>query len=402
MSDSDTPEGQDAIHDERPRHLSPLSIQAAALLRSIDGLTTIFWITIGGTILSVLFAGLMQLEVNLANDYIYVGEYQVPKSILPLSGAGFALFLFWLTGNRLRMLQYVLSRSEFPVRAVRDLFRLNPPLLSVFSSDNQRRWSLGNGVAVLLLLWGIYFGNSVAIVLRASVEAGALSSQFEPLALASYAAVLLATGAYGVFAITRPLRRIFSELHGEELVIGWPRYLFALFISIVVIGANNASQISTAEQDNDLLGPAMATAIDGGTIYLNGIEVVLIGLRALGVDQVCQDAKGADYACGRAARQHLQELVQSRRVICAPLLNAGRGRVVATCRELNATEAPPDSYVDYFEGEDRESLSDMMVSEGLALASGLATQALRDKQNAAQATRRGIWQGSFDPSTNPQ
>ena len=36
-------------------HLSPLSIQASALVRSIDALSNIFWISLGGTFLTIFF-----------------------------------------------------------------------------------------------------------------------------------------------------------------------------------------------------------------------------------------------------------------------------------------------------------------------------------------------------------
>ena len=95
-------DGIDAGHPDTltaltPAQLSPLSIQAAALVRSIEGLSNIFWISIGGIFLTMFFAGLSQLEVNATTDYIYLGEYQVPRSILPLASLAFAMFTFWMT-----------------------------------------------------------------------------------------------------------------------------------------------------------------------------------------------------------------------------------------------------------------------------------------------------------------
>ena len=50
-----------APHDDSVPPVHPLSIQAASLIRSIDALSFMFWLSIGGTILTVLFAGLNQL-----------------------------------------------------------------------------------------------------------------------------------------------------------------------------------------------------------------------------------------------------------------------------------------------------------------------------------------------------
>ena len=91
--------------------LSPLSIQAAALIRSMEALSNIFWISLGGTVLTIFFAGLNHLNLNANSDYISLGEYQVPKAILPLAALSFALFAFWMTSNRLSMLAYVLART---------------------------------------------------------------------------------------------------------------------------------------------------------------------------------------------------------------------------------------------------------------------------------------------------
>ena len=381
-------------------HLSPLSVQASALIRSIDSLSTIFWFTIGGAFLSVFFAGLMLLETNVRSDSLYLGEFEVPKSILPLIAAGFALFMFWLTSNRLKMLHYVLSRSEFPNEIVRDLFRLNPPLFNVFSSDNYRRWSIGTGVGVLTLIWGIYFGNSVAIMLRGTLQASATSSQFDPASLWLFAGIMVATIAYGIYAISVPLKSIHEELHEELFKIGWPRYLYAFGVALTVFFFNNAADFNTADQDNDLLGPATANAIDGGTLFLNGIEVGLIGVRPLAADQICQDKQGSDYACGREARQYLQSLLQTTPVVCAPLYNIGRNRVAAACRLLHENLTAPDSFPDFFAETDTASLSQLVIARGYGLVSGIGgfgRDELAKHQEAAQSARLGIWQGSFDP-----
>jgi hypothetical protein len=74
--------------------VSPLSVQAASLIRSIDALSTIFWISIGGTILTLLFAGLNQLAGNVAADSIYIGvrfqrrSCRLPVSASPRSSSG--------------------------------------------------------------------------------------------------------------------------------------------------------------------------------------------------------------------------------------------------------------------------------------------------------------------------
>ena len=126
--------------------LSPLSIQAAALVKCIDGLSNIFWISFAGTFLSIFFASLNQLDANAASDHIFLGEYQVPKSILPLAAVAFALFVFWLTANRLKVLNDALHTTVLPADAVHEIIRLNPPVLHVFQNDSLRHFSPASGV----------------------------------------------------------------------------------------------------------------------------------------------------------------------------------------------------------------------------------------------------------------
>ena len=98
-------DGLAPAHDPEQSQLSPLSIQAASLVRSIDALSRIFWISLAGTFLTIFFAGLSQLDANVSGDFISLGEYQVPKSLVPLAAMLFAVFVMWLTANRLRMLR---------------------------------------------------------------------------------------------------------------------------------------------------------------------------------------------------------------------------------------------------------------------------------------------------------
>lgn len=144
--------------------LSPLSIQAAALVRSIDALSYLFWIAIIGTVISVFIAGLAGLESNAGRESILFGEYEVPRSILPPASLGFAVFLFWLTGSRLRMLDQVLADNELPIGMARQLFELNPPVLHVFEPNNAGRFAPLSGVSVYLWMWSVFFGNSAGLV----------------------------------------------------------------------------------------------------------------------------------------------------------------------------------------------------------------------------------------------
>jgi len=377
--------------------LSPLSIQAAALVRSIEGLSNIFWISIGGTFLTIFFAGLSQLASNANTDYIYLGEYQVPRSILPLAGLTFALIAFWMTSNRLKMLAFVLSTTRLPRAMVHEIFHLNPPILHVFEKSNADPWRPFTGVGVLIINWAVFFGNSIALTLATAAQQGASSAVIDLPTLGIYAVLIIVAVIYGVRSIFPPLRSILGILHGVEFNVGWPRAIGALLILIGVYATNNADMFDDLEQADDLLGPSIANAVDGDTLFMLGVEVELFGIDAVERDQICQNAQGEDYPCGRVATRALQELIQHNDVICNPLFGVAGSRLVAVCEVILEGSPAPHEPNDFLQGYRPNNLSRLQVENGHALGVGIGKDVLRDEQLQAQTLRAGIWQGSFEP-----
>jgi len=133
----------------------------------------------------------------------------------------------------------------------------------------------------------------------------------------------------------------------------------------------------------------MARAADGDSLRLDGVRIRLVGLDAPELDQVCWDARGAEWTCGLSSRARLAEVLASGAVVCMPQGHDRYGRILARCeaggRDLGA----------------------MQVAEGWALADGdyLA------EQGRARARGAGIWRGRFveprqwrdeGPSTAPE
>jgi endonuclease YncB( thermonuclease family) len=378
--------------------LSPLSIQAAALIRSMEALSNIFWISLGGTVLTIFFAGLNQLAANADTDYLALGEYQIPKAILPLAALIFALFAFWMTANRLAMLAYVLETTRLPKAMVYEIFHLNPPVLHVFDRGNARTWSPFTGVAVLLINWGVFLGNGVALTLGVAAQNVASMATFDWRLLAAFTLLIVAVGAYGVRSVIPPLASIFQRLHGTPLVIGWPRWCAASLALVLVIFVNNADRFDTTEDHDALIGPAVANAVDGETLLIEGVEVNLFGIDAMEREQICQQADGTDYPCGRAATQTLQQLVAERQVQCLPYLRVSETRVVGACLLVEAGDLPLDDPGQFFEPRyEPRSLSRTMVQRGYALTVGFGREIFGDEQQRAQEERIGIWAGSFEP-----
>ena len=387
---------------DAPRYIvpqvQPLSIQAASLIRSIDALSTMFWVSIGGTILTVLFAGLNQLPGNVASDSIYLGEYQVPKSILPIASLGFAAFVFWLTSNHLKMLDQVLKDSHMPFETVQEIFTLNPPVLNIFHPDNHRPFKLGTGSSILMISWSVFFGNSIAFTLASAVQRGASLSDFEFPELVVFGLLTIAIITYGVRAIDGPLDSILERLHGSTFEFGWARVLLAIVLIVGAAAANNFDQFrNPSDQPDGLLGPAMANAIDGETLFIKGIEVQLIGIDAMEPEQTCLDKAGVDYPCGRAATRHLEELVADRPIVCLPLFAVSKGRIVGSCNLIPEGTMPPKNTEEYLAADRRGSLSGRMVRDGYALIVGIGKNYIQQEERDAQHDRVGVWAGSFEP-----
>ena len=397
----DEPEPQDTAEaptETGPGQISPLSIQAAALVRSIESLSSVFWIGFGGTFLSMLFAGLSQLEANAATDYIYLGEYQVPKSILPLISVGFAGFTFWLTGNRMTMLSQALRRTHLPDATVHEIFRLNPPVLNIFDADNAKPWKPTTGVNVFIINWAIFFGNSLALTWSSALQQGASFGNFDAGLLVLYLVLTILVIAYGGYATGPPLSRIHQTLHGSSYQVGWPRYVISGGMIAAVFIINHWNQVSApVEQTDDLIGPAPGNAIDGGTLLLRGVEVQLFGMDAVESDQVCQDAEGADYPCGRRATHALQTLLRDTDAVCFPLFAINDSRVVAVCELTEEGAEFPSSPIDFMQAGRERNLSRLMIAQGHALSIGIGSEYFRADQDEAQRQRIGIWQGSFQP-----
>ncbi len=376
--------------------LNPLSVQAASLVRSIDALSTIFWLCFLGFFLSIFFAGLAQLEDNTYTDYLFLGEYKVPKAILPLASLSFAVFAFWLVSNRLQMLSYVLGTTTLSFTMVRDLFQLNPPVLHVFDQSNNNPWSPISGVSVFIFIWAVFFGNALALVWAGVVQQSASFSEFDPVLMSIYGIAFVGIIIFGVRSIVPPLRAILNTLHGISFQIGWQRTVMAMTVMVATFVINEFDQFSAmADQEDDLLGPAYANAIDGETLFIKGIEVSLFGIDAVESDQICQNQLGQDYPCGSRATQALQELVQKDQIVCLPIVSINERRLLAFCELVS--EDTPKRGRDFMQGYRPNNLSRLMIVNGHAIGIGAGAEAYNEEQVEAQTLRKGIWQGSFVP-----
>lgn len=151
--------------------ISPLTLAAEALLRAIKALSNVVWISIAGTVLTIFLAALANLGGAVRGSLAF-GEFSIPVSVLPIGCLAFAMFMFWLTAARLRMLDAALGDDDLTAKLARDIFRLDPPVLDVFDAGNLRPLALLSGFSVLLWNWSLFFGSSLGLIFSTIINRG--------------------------------------------------------------------------------------------------------------------------------------------------------------------------------------------------------------------------------------
>src|SRR5262249_44691504 len=122
-----------------------------------------------------------------------------------------------------------------------------------------------------------------------------------------------------------------------------------------------------------------AWVIDGDTIDVSGTRVRLEGIDAPESEQTCADVRGQPWPCGWTAAQQLKDYLAGRELTCVPTGFDRYRRVLAVCRLSGGAD-----------------VNAWMVRQGWAVSYGHAG-VYRSEQDEAQASRRGIWAGTFMP-----
>ena len=119
-----------------------------------------------------------------------------------------------------------------------------------------------------------------------------------------------------------------------------------------------------------------AQVVDGDTLIVGGVKVRLFGVDAPELDQRC-DRDRRQWACGRAAREALSEIVGGRRIACVVQDIDRYGRAVAVCEAA---------------GED---VGARLVRQGMALAYRRYSGRYANAEAAAQAEGLGLWTSTY-------
>ncbi|WP_421913046.1 thermonuclease family protein [Mesorhizobium sp.] len=120
-----------------------------------------------------------------------------------------------------------------------------------------------------------------------------------------------------------------------------------------------------------------AIVADGDSITLGGERIRLRGIDAPEYSQTCRK-EGADYPCGKLARQSLVRLIAGGPVSCSGWQRDRYGRLLGDCKAGGV------------------DLNRSQVTTGWAVAYG----DFEAEEAAARANKVGIWAGTFDQPQN--
>ena len=162
-----------------------------------------------------------------------------------------------------------------------------------------------------------------------------------------------------------------------RVFFGFSKYL----IAGITAGMMPRSDAAFATTSYDLSGPVTVTKVrDGDSLRSGKLRIRIFGIDAPELKQQCQDQNGSAWACGLAARQQLENLLDTDKLLHCELRDVDRyGRLVMQC----------------FRGT--VDIGAAMVRSGHALAYRSFSQLyVADEQHASSA-RNGVWQGSVHP-----
>ena len=150
-----------------------------------------------------------------------------------------------------------------------------------------------------------------------------------------------------------------------------------------LIFANGLFSAAAADDQRpfDLGGTVTVTrVVDGDSLRSGDLQIRIHGIDAPEMRQSCTDASGATWACGKAARTAMTEIISNTPNLQCDLQDVDRyGRLVMRCMAGDT------------------DIAAALVRRGLALAYRRYATDYIDEEQAAENAGAGMWQGRFDP-----
>jgi endonuclease YncB( thermonuclease family) len=148
-----------------------------------------------------------------------------------------------------------------------------------------------------------------------------------------------------------------------------PAFLAAAALAAMLLG----SLIASPSIARDYRGKAHV--VDGDTIEIGSVRIRFWGIDAPESRQLCKDASGKAYACGKRSTAYLKTLIGNRIVSCKDRGPAANNRRRGFCMAGGV------------------DLQEAMVAAGHARAFRLHSERYVPHHREARAAKAGIWQG---------
>jgi len=172
--------------------------------------------------------------------------------------------------------------------------------------------------------------------------------------------------------MSRITRTAYAKQPRDVRPRGFLRKLLDLLLAIVIL-VLIALVVARIDKVETRQQAGSAVVNDGDTITINGERIRLRGIDAPELNQTCT-LKGANYTCGRKARDALRALIGGRPVVCRGWERDRYGRLLAVCSAGST------------------NLNSHLVAEGWAVAFG----DFQAEESVARKAARGMWAGDFD------
>ena len=135
----------------------------------------------------------------------------------------------------------------------------------------------------------------------------------------------------------------------------------------------------------EVAGPI--TVIDGRTIEIKGVRILLFGIDAPEIMQGCSIPNFGGYQCGPFARYVLTEATEGQDIYCRLQHRDGDDRNFGVCGEADAKGTGIKTGA--------KTLNEFMVGAGWAVADRAASNQYVDFEIEARNAKRGMWVGNF-------